>query len=84
MKIQRSDQSASVQNEPIVSGRENGNDSVEVNKGSTPKGDRFVSSDKGNDWISSSLCSDVNEANKKDDSSSDQKQLWDVRHSPGS
>ncbi len=84
MKIQRSDQSPSVQNEPIVSGREKGNDSVEVNKGSTPKGDSFVSSDKGSDWISSSLRGDVDEARKKDDSSSDDKQMWDVRHSPGS
>lgn len=84
MKIQRSDQSPSIQNGPPVSGREKGDDSVEVNKGSTPKGDSFVSSDKGSDWISSSLRGDVNNANKKDDSSSDEKQLWDVRHTPNS
>lgn len=84
MKIQRSDQSPSVPNAPNVSGREKGNDSFEVDAGSTPKGDSFVSSDKGNDWISSSLRADASEARKKEDSSSDDKQLWDVRHSPGS
>ena len=84
MKIQHNDPPHSLQNEPITPDRENGNGSVQVSSGSTPKGDSFVSSDKPNDWISNTLRADVNNANKTDDSSSDEKPMWDVRQSPGS
>jgi hypothetical protein len=84
MKIQRNDQLPSVQNGPDVPDRETADDSVEVSKGCTPKGDGFVSNEKQNDWISSSLRGNVDEVKKKDDSSSDDKQLWDIRRGPGS
>lgn len=84
MKIQRNDPPHSVQNSPIVPNRENGHSSIQVSSGSTPKGDSFVSSDKPNDWISNTLRADLNNSNKTDNSSSDEKQLWDVRQSLGS